>query len=82
MSEKSDRPAEPIKKSQVLNFATENVSKKNISIQASKIQQEKRTRDIFDRLQYLPITKQIDVKIIFAYPEPPCFCHPDDFFFA
>ena len=80
MSEKSDSIAEAIEKSQFLNFATKNVSKKNISIQASEIQQEKRTRDIFGRLQILAVTKQIDVKIIFAYPEPPCFCHPDDFF--
>ena len=80
MSEKSDRIAEAIEKSQFLNFATENVSKNNISTQASEIQQEKRTRDIFGRLQILAVTKQIDVKIIFAYPEPPCFCHPDDCF--
>ena len=77
---RGDRFEEPIKKSKISNFATENFSKKNKSTQASKIQQAKGTRDIFGRLLFLAITKQIDVKRIFAYPlapEPPCFCHPD-----
>ena len=58
---------EPIKKSKILNFATKNFSKKNKSPQATKIQQAKRTRDIFGRLLFLAIKKQIDVKGIFAY---------------
>ena len=71
---------QPIKKSKIWNFATENFSKKNETTQASKIQQAKGTRDIFCRLLFLAITKQIDVKRIFAYflvPAPPCFCHAD-----
>ena len=63
-----DRFEEPIKKSKVLNFSTENFSKKNKFPQASKIQQAKGTRDMFGRLLFLAITKQIDVKGIFAYP--------------
>ena len=77
---RSDRFEEPIKKSKISNFATENFSKNNKFTQASKIQKAKGTRDIFGRLLFLAITKQIDVKRIFAYPlapEPPCFCHPD-----
>ena len=53
---------EPIKKSKISNFATENLSKKNKSNQTSKIQQAKGTRDIFGRLLSLAITKQTDVK--------------------
>ena len=73
---RGDRFEEPIKKSKILNFATENFSKKNKSTQASKVQQAKGTRDIFGRLLLLVITKQIDVKRKFAYPlvpEPPSF---------
>ena len=56
-----DRFEEPIQKSKISNFATENFSKKNKSTtQASKIQHAKGTRDIFDRLLFLAITKQID----------------------
>ena len=75
-----DRFEEPIKKSKILNIATENFSKKNKSTQASRIQQAKGARDISGRLLFLAIAKRIDVKRIFAYPlvpEPPCFCHPD-----
>ena len=60
------------------NFTTEKFSKKNKSTQASKIQHATGTRDIFGRLLFLVITKQIDIKRIFAYPlvpEPPCLCH-------
>ena len=77
---RGDRFEEPIKKSKISNFATENFSKKNKSTQASKFHQAKGTLDIFYRLLFFPFTKQIDVKRIFAYPlvpEPPCFCHPD-----
>ena len=62
-------------KFQTLHF---NFSRKNKSTQASKIQQAKRTRDIFGRLLFLAITKQIGR--IFTYPlvpETSCFCHPD-----
>ena len=77
---RGDKFKEPIKKSTILNFATENFSKRNKSTQASKIQKVKGTRDIFRRLLLLPFTKQVDVKRIFAsplVPESPCFCHPD-----
>ena len=71
---------EPIKKSKFSNFAFENFSEKNKSTQAWNIQQAKGTRDIFGWLLLLTITKQVNVKKIFAWPlvpEPPCFCHPD-----
>ena len=70
----------PIKKSKISNLATENCSKKNKSTQVLKIQQAKGTRDVFGRLLFLAVTKQIDVKRISAYPlepEPPCFCDTD-----
>ena len=38
-----DRFEEPFKNSKILNFATQNFSKKNKSTQASKIQQAKGT---------------------------------------
>ena len=65
--QRSDRFEEPIEKSKNLNFATENFSKKNKSSQASKIQHAKGRRDIFGRLLFLAVTKQIDVKGILAY---------------
>ena len=77
---RGDKFEEPIKKSKILNLATENFSKKNKSTQASIIQKAKGTRDIFGHLLLLATTKQIDVKRILAYPlvpEYPCFCHPD-----
>ena len=77
---RGDRLEETIKKSKISNFPTENFSKNNKSTQVSKIQQAKGARNIVGRLLFLAITKQIDVKRMFAYPsvpEPPCFCHPD-----
>ena len=70
---RGNRFEEPIEKSKILNFATENFSKKNKSRQTSNIQQAKGTR-VFGRLLFLVITKQIDRKGIFVYPlvpEPP-----------
>ena len=75
-----DRFEEPVKKSKISSFVAKNFSKKNKSTRASKNQQAKGTLDIFGRLLFLPITKQIDVKRIFAYPlvpEPLHFCYPD-----
>ena len=73
---RGDRLEETIKRSKISNFPTENFSKKNKSTQVSKIQQAKGARDIFGRLLFLAMTKQIDVKRMFAYPlvpEPPVF---------
>ena len=70
---RGDRFKEPIKKSKISNFSTENLFKKNKSTRDSKVQQAKGTRDI-------AIAKQIDVRRIFVYPSVPealCFCHPD-----
>ena len=80
MSEKSDRFAEPIKKKQILNFAIKKVSRKEYLHSRFENSTGKKTRDIFGRLQFLEMAKQINVKMKFAYPlvpEPPCFCHPD-----
>ena len=77
---RDDRFEERINKSKVSNLSTETFSEMNRSTQVSKIQQAKGTRDIFGRLLFLAITKQIDVKRIFASPLVPetlCFCHPD-----
>ena len=61
----------PIIGEKILYCASENFSKKNKSTQPSKILQAKRTRDIFGRLLCLAITKQIDIKRIFADPLVP-----------
>ena len=66
---RGDRFKEPIKKSKISNFSTENLFKKNKSTRDSKVQQAKGTRDV-------AIAKQIDVRRIFVYPSLPealCF---------
>ena len=71
---------EPIKKTKVVNFATESISKSNKSRKVAEIVTLKGTRDLFGRLLFLTVTHQIDIKKLFEYPlvpEPPCFCHPD-----
>lgn len=49
---------EPIKKSQILNFATENFFKNNKFFQTLKIQQKKIAYDTICRLQFLAVIKQ------------------------
>lgn len=53
---------EAIKKSQILNFATENFSKNNKFFQTLKIQQKKIAYDTIGRLQFLAVIKQIVTK--------------------
>lgn len=78
----SSRFEKPIKRSKVINFAAENFQKKNISKKAAAIAQTKGTRDMFGRLLFLSIQRQINIKSVFQYPllpEPVCFAHPDGF---
>ena len=55
--------------------------KKNKSKQVVEIANIKGTRDIFGRLLYLSVRKNIDLNIVFQYPllpQPPCFVHSDE----
>ena len=70
----------PIKKSKIVNFVTENFQRKNTSKKASAIAQTKGTRDMFGRLLFLSIQRQIDIRSVFQYPllpEQVCFARPD-----
>ena len=63
-----------------MKFATENFERKNTSKKAAAIAQTKGTRDMFGRLLFLSIQRQIDIRSVFQYPllpEPVCFAHPD-----
>ena len=83
VSECCDRPSrfeEPIRKTKIVNFATENFQKKNKSSKVVAIQQAKGTRDMFGRLLFLSMKREIDMNKIFQFPllpEPPCYAHPD-----
>ena len=78
--EDSARFERPIKKSKIVNFATENFQRKNTSKKAAAIAQTKGTCDTFGRLLFLSIQRQIDIRSVFQHPllpEPVCFAHPD-----
>ena len=80
-TERSSPFEELIKKVKILNFAAENIMKKNKSKQVAEIANIKGTRDMFGRLLYLSVRKIIGLKILFQYPllpELPCFVHPDE----
>ena len=78
--EDSTRFERPSKKSKIVNFATENIQRKNTSKKAAAIAQTKGTRDMFGRLLFLSIQRQIDIRSVFQYPllpEQVCFARPD-----
>ena len=78
--EDATRFEDPIKKTKITHFATENISKSNKSKKVAEIISIKGTRDLFGRLLFLAATHNIAVEKLFEYPllpEPPCFCHPD-----
>ena len=63
-----------------MNFSTENFEKKNTFKKAAAIAHTKGTRDMFGRLLFLSLQRQIDIKSVFQYPlipEPVCLAHPD-----
>ena len=75
-----ERFEEPIKKTPVHNFVSENMLKKNKSKKLREIANIKGTRDMFGRLLYLAVKKQVNLDVVFLYPllpEPSCFVHPD-----
>ena len=83
VSECCKRPArfeEAIHKTNIVNFAAENFQKQNKSSKAAAILQAKGTRDMFGRLLFLSVKREIDMNKVFQFPllpEPPCFAHPD-----
>ena len=80
-SEDKTRFEKSIKKSKIVNFATENFINKNKSKKAVEIAQVKGTRDVFARLLYLSIAeKGLGEETVLSYPltpEPAEFVHPD-----
>ena len=83
VSECCKRPArfeEAIHKTNIVNLAAENFQKKNKSSKAATILQAKGTRDMFGRLLFLSVKREIDRNKVFQFPllpEPPCIAHPD-----
>ena len=76
----SNRFEKPICKTKIVNFATENLLKTNKSRKVAEVVGIKRTRDLFGRLLFLAVTRNISIEKVFEFPllpEPPCFCHPD-----
>ena len=71
----------PIKKTKIVNFATESFAKKNKSKKANEIVQLRGTRDLFARLLYLSVAeKGFSEEVIMSYPlthAPAEFVHPD-----
>ena len=64
----------------IVNFATDSFLKKNKSVKAHKIVQIKGTRDLYARLLYLAIQKNISAEKVLEYPLvrlPSEFAHPD-----
>ena len=57
----------PVKKCKVKNFAADAVKLK-VSVKDSKIKEMQGTRDLFDRLLYLAIIKDLDLHLVFTYP--------------
>ena len=69
-----------ITRSVIVNFATDSFIKKNKSTKAHKIVQLKGTRDLFARLLYLAIQKNISAESVLEYPLVPVpseLAHPD-----
>ena len=70
-----------IKKTKIVNFATEAFVHKNKSKKAQEIVQLKGTRDLFARLLYIAITKsELNLEIVLSYPLTPFpaeLAHPD-----
>ena len=71
---------ESISKEKCLNFATDNLLKKNKSKKVQEIAIAKGTHDMFGRLLQLSTTNGLDLEKVFSFPivpEPACFVHPD-----
>ena len=78
--EDGNRFEKPIKRTKIVNLATENFENKNKSKVASPIAQAKGTRNVFDQLLYLSVRNKLDLRAILGYPltsEPACFAHSD-----
>ena len=78
--EDESRFEKPIKKSTIVNFATESFVKKNKSKKANQIVQLKGTRDLFARLLFLAVKKNLFVETVLKFPLAPIpseFAHPD-----
>ena len=62
-----ERFVKPIKKKNVVNFATEHFMKRNKSAAVQAIAQVKGTRDLFGRLLSISISAKLDVQMLFQY---------------
>ena len=75
-----ERFEQALKRATIHNFASENLLKKNKSKQIKELVNVISTQDMFMRLFYLSLRKEIDLNTAFHYsilPKPPCFAHPD-----
>ena len=83
LSECEEDPARferTITRTAIVNFATDSFIKKNKSLKAHKIVQLKGTRDLYARLLYLAIEKDISAEKVLEYPLVPIpseLAHPD-----
>ena len=69
-----------INKCVIVNFATDSFTKKNKSTKAYQIAQLKGTRDLFARLLFLAVKKNLNAEKVLEYPLipiPPELAHPD-----
>ena len=75
-----ERFEQPLKRASIHNFAPENLLKKNKSKQIKELVNVRGTLDMFGRLFYLAVRKEMDLNTAFLYPilpEPPCFAYSD-----
>lgn len=78
--EEPQRFLKPIKKNIISNFSKESISTKRETGSSDKLRSVKLERNLFARIIFIAIEKQINMELVLTYPLTPIplsLCHPD-----